>query len=1156
MLNIYYGREDTDRDRFIYENISGRTLVLVPDQFTLQAERDALFYLEANGLLDIEIMSMNRLFTRVLTECGGARRRMISHEGRQMLLAKILAKDKGDLEVFSQLTENADFIAMANDFIFEVKQFGFTPEELGRVKDGLPDGRLLRRKLSDIARVYADYEEAIEGKYVDTEDRVSLVAEKIPESELIKGAEIWIYGFDYLTPKNLEIIGALLRSAAGVNVVLTYSEGGADDDVFGIGKIMTEKLHQCSEDAGQACPAPVRIDPAEYPIMRRAPLAFIEKNLFAVPPEKMPVRAEETGDTADAKEIEECVTLVQAANIHAEMETAACEVTELIRDRGLKLSDIVIICNDLEVRGRIAKRVFSQYGIPLFMDETRDIMSSPAVNYVSMLLRVISRGYRTDDVTGMMKSGLTELTDDEADSLENYARRFSVRGRKRWAEPFTKGMDEDLETLNALRAKLIDPVAEFDRQFTECRTAADRIDVLYDYLADNAKLPEKLEKVINEQRALGRMDEANETEQLWNEIVTILDQMHEILGDTRISKENFTELFLTGVQSTQIGVLPPTRDVLMTGTMQRSRTGRKKAVLVLGANEDLLPKAVSAGGILSEDEKIELAGRGVEICRLDSLRVREEEIAIYRHISGATEYLYVSCSASDEDGRKARPSAIFDTLREIFPGITVRGDIVSGALTDKDTSMRIIQSRAGTLPHLAAAVRDAAARGGDLPDVWNDTLNWYIENDPESAAMLRSGLMYRNEVSRVSRERAAELYKKAGKDALSVSPSRLEKYGKCPFMHFVQYGLRPDNPRKYEFGSPEMGEVCHSALMRLAKELTTPGVAITDPGSDWLKKSDDEIDSMVDEIVGSDAAEYREGLLKGSKADEYRTERMRRMLRGTARNMVRQVRRGRIEQMLFEAEFGPGKELSEVKLPGTDVSLRGKIDRLDIMPCDYAKVIDYKTGGDRYDRSMIEAGVQLQLMIYMLAARASDLRPAAAFYFHVAEPDADAKEVNDPVTEDGEPSQKLREKISADVTKTYQMDGIVMNEPGVVDSIDFVDDDENVVVGTGRETAGGVQDETDPDDTGTKGTDALSGTVFKVTRWNADKYMSETEFKDFLDRFGEMIGKMCAELEDGDIKIEPKVKGRERVSCMYCEFRGICKYDEEVPGFSSRRIKK
>ena len=90
MLNIHYGREDLNKDKYIFDNIKGRTLLLVPDQFTLQAERNAFFYMGKKGFMDLEVLSISRLGTRVLRETGGSAFPLINKYGRHMLLTKIL----------------------------------------------------------------------------------------------------------------------------------------------------------------------------------------------------------------------------------------------------------------------------------------------------------------------------------------------------------------------------------------------------------------------------------------------------------------------------------------------------------------------------------------------------------------------------------------------------------------------------------------------------------------------------------------------------------------------------------------------------------------------------------------------------------------------------------------------------------------------------------------------------------------------------------------------------------------------------------------------------------------------------------------------------------------------------------------------------------
>ena len=1116
MLRIFCGRESVNKDKFIYENVKGKTLLLVPDQFTLQAERDALFYMGKKGLMGIEVLSMNRLGSRVLKECGGGRRAMIDKRGRHMLLSKILKKEDPELGVFGGYSSNNDFIEMTNDFISELKQYSTGPEDLSAVIDDTPKNSFLHRKLADVQKIFADYEEQIAGKYIDTEDYVTLYASKIGQSEAVLGSTVWIYGFDYFTPKNLEVIGKLMTAADDVNIVLTWSAGHGDDDIFSIGTNMTEKLRELAQDEGVKCEGPTDIaelgsgtsaEKAKY-------LSFVEKNLFAVPAEKIVMKA--GGErTEEADEIDGQVTLLRATDYYSEAEAAVIAVRDLVRTRGCRYSDIAIICNDLETRGRLTKRVFAQYGIDLFMDEKRDIMSSPVVSYMISLLDMITKGYRREDVMKLMKSGLTDVAAEDVDELENYAAKYFIRGPK-WRRDFVKGQDEtDLAKLNEMRKSVIGPIEKFDRDYTDGKTVSEKVKVMYEYLSDVAKLPERIEGLIAEQTETGELEAAGETAQVWNVTVDIFDQLIDMIGDERISKRDFADLFRAGMESAEIGVLPPAADGLLMGTMQRTRTGMKKAVIVIGANEGVLPAAASGEGILNEDEKLELAARGIEICKLDRLRIQEENLAIYKNISKASEYLYMSCSSSDDEGKQTRPSTVFEKIKELFTGI----DIKTGEEYD------LVQAPGSTIGHLADEVRKCAESGEELPDEWKEALLWYRKNDPEILERMESALTYHNTVSRIDHEQAEALYKKEGADILSLSPSRLEKYGKCPFMHFVSYGLMPDEPRVYEVGGAEIGDVCHICLMELASSLTKKDVKITDDDSPWMSATEEGVCAKVDAVLEEKSRTYKEGILSDSKAEEYRTRRMRDVIRETAWNMVKQVQRGSTDSMAFESEFRRGKDLKPVSIPGTDVLIEGKIDRLDIMPGDYAKVIDYKSGSSvKYRKAEVMSGLQLQLMLYMRAAKESGHIPAGAFYFHVDRPSLNADKITDITGENGQPSETLKKKLAAEERKTYLMDGVMMNTAPVANAIDNNDGKSDVVPATKKEG------------------------IFSDSR-ETGKYLSEEEFTEYTGQVEKMVDAMCAGLESGNIEIHPKMTSNKTSSCTYCDYRGICKFDRSVPGY-------
>ncbi|MBK5262912.1 MAG: hypothetical protein JJE17_10155, partial [Peptostreptococcaceae bacterium] len=283
MLNIYYGRESLNKEKFIFDNINKKTLLLVPDQFTLEAEQRAFSVLGVKGLMDLEIISPSRLGFRILAKVGGNKAIHIDKYGRHMLLTKILSNEKENLEAFKGLEKMPAFIEMINNLISEMKQYNTGPEQLTEIMAGIEDNFLLHKKLKDIQRIYQKYEDYIQNKYVDTEDYVNLFISKLEKFEDIRSCDIWIWGFDYFTPKNLDLIRELMRYAISVNVVMTYDEGCRDEEVFEITGGMINKLTRMAGEENQGF-TKNKIG-AEYLVksekVRHQALADLEEELFS-----------------------------------------------------------------------------------------------------------------------------------------------------------------------------------------------------------------------------------------------------------------------------------------------------------------------------------------------------------------------------------------------------------------------------------------------------------------------------------------------------------------------------------------------------------------------------------------------------------------------------------------------------------------------------------------------------------------------------------------------------------------------------------------------------------------------------------------------------------------------------------------------------------
>ena len=1096
MLRIFYGRESYEKERHLYEHLAPGGLVVVPEQYTLQAEREALSYLGTAGLLETEIISFSTLGRNILQEAGGGRRPAIDRYGRHMLLSKIMDEVKEDLELYRGYTRSAAFLDLLNDMISQMKQYGVTPEALAEARDALPEEKAyLKTKLAEIGRIYEAYEARIEGKYVDTEDRIDLYAERLRECGSLKGRPVCVYGFDYFTPNNLKFLKAILTHCGDLTVYLTYSDEIGEEDLFGLGSLMIRRLRELAEEAGASF-AVERLDETYREKDKTPALSALERNLYALPPRPC--------------EDAEGITLVKAANYYTEAATAAREIRRLVQEEGYRYRDIILICNDLTVRGAICKRVFASYDLDLFLDTKRGITHNPAVVYMVRLLAIAGKGYRTEDVMGLLKTGLTDADRDLTDRLENYCETYFIRGGA-FRKPFVKG-EEDLEELNAWREAFTGRLESFRKAYREGRTVEEKAAAFYRFLEEEARLPEKLQALVEEQFLAGEPALAQETARIWNVSMDILDQMVAVMGREPISMTAFADLFLAGIEALELGLLPPRADGLVMGTMARTRTGKARAVFVLGAAEGVMPLEGASRDVLTEEEKEYLIERDLELCKMDRLRAMEERLAIYRNLCRATERLYMSYAVSDEGGKEQIPSPVYDTIRELFPALKESPDAESlSDLTDR------IGGEDNTLAQLGRALKQEGVTE-ETAALWQ----WYEEQEDRGPESLVRAMEFSHRADPVGPETAEALYARTmDGDALVLSPSRLERFGRCPFAHFVRYGLHPEEPDSYQVQAFDMGQVYHELLRRLSERLTDPGVPVTDPASPWMTIGEEDRKALVDRILDETFRKYREGLLSEGGESSYRARRVREAAQITAARMVDQVRQGKTTAMDFEVPFGRGKTLPPVTVTtkdGTDVQIAGVIDRVDWLPGGEVKVVDYKSGPDTYSEAEAKGGWKLQLFLYLKAAEKSGATPVGAFYFHVGDPRIQESKLGKTILKKEGLTAAIEEKLK----ETFLLNGFLVDRPDTVVNI------------AGQE----------PVSSGVLHFNRGAGNTPKPGK-NL-KLLPEEDFTELVQAVDERVSAMARDLAAGHIDLAPRriTKGQNKqTACKYCGYRHICKFD-------------
>jgi len=1092
MLNIYYGTETTDKEKFIFDNIEGKTLLFVHDRFSLQAERDAFFYLKKDSLMDLIVVDFSTIGHKVVRELGGRKPPLIDKYGSQMLMTKVLSRVDKDLNVYRGSGWRSSFIEKVYNVISDIKKHGVTPEDLANVIGRLDDNTYLKYKLEDINKIYEGYQELIEDKYLDTEDYILFYGEKILNSPMVKGSEIWIYGFETFTPKDILIIERLIKAARKVNIVMSYEE---DNDVFRIAKHTIDKLVKMAEDLNE-----------EVVVSRL--------------------------DGEEKKDIS--VTLASTSNPYAEAERAAAFILSLVRERGYKYGDIAVVCNDVEERGNILRRTFTRWGIPIFMDGKRTVMHHPAVGCMLAVMEIVSKGYRTESVMRMIKSGLMGFEQESCDKLENYVNSFKIRGNM-WTSDFKKTgnryTEEEMVELNRLRQAIVDTVEKAGDAIGRYNTAVEKIKGLYRFLDSDFGMPERIEKLIAKQETAGFAEGAAEAAQSWSTICNIMDQIVEILGDEKVSNEELLKLMTIGMERMEIGLVPVSSDRVIIGSLKTTRFSRVKALLIVGANAGILPMEVMEEGLISDREKAILEDLDMELSKRNTVIRAEEMLAIHRALHIPEEHLYISCALSGENGEPQRASEVFEKVRD---HLAEEGKCeVLGDLDASEDIFDMVTSRQGTLEYLTDAIRKYSD-GDDIDEGWLQIIKWYEENQPEELERVKFGMLFDNRAEAVGEKFSDALYR-GDRDKLTVSASRLEKYSNCPFAHFVMYGLRAETPVVYEMGAREIGDIYHYCLMTLSKKLTPAegsGMAVNDPESPWMTLTEEQCRQEVADIINGDMEGFREGLLGSGKAEKYRTDRVIDICSDVAWSMVKQVRKGNIRSMYFEQPFGNGSMLPPVKVDAgsQEVLIQGKIDRLDVFHEDAVRIVDYKTGSDTVDVEHIRGGYKLQLMVYLKAAvEGMASEPAGVFYFKidVLETDADANLVTG---DNGALAKRLDE--------AYKMVGIVINDEQLITAMDA--------------------DMEEPDTGGS----AVMSTVIPVKvnknsteiKASAGGHLMEREdLQELMQQVDGQVKRICSEICSGKIDIKPKKErkqslGGHKTACRYCEYKSICMFDTAFDG--------
>ena len=1122
-LQLILGGSGSGKTTYLYDEVIRLSMehpqeqyfLIVPEQFTMQTQKDIVTRHPNHGTMNIDIVSFARLAYRIFEELAVEQLSVLDDMGKSMVLRKVAAAQKRQLVLFGGQLSKPGFVGQLKSMLSEFYQYGITPEAL---REMAPSARspLLRQKLEDLALVEQSFQEYIEGHYITTEQVLDVLCRLIPESGLIRNSVIALDGYTGFTPVQYRLTELFLVYAKQVYVTVTADEAAGIygkmgiQNLFYMSRQMAVRLSEIAEkNQVKKLPDIILGGQKNRRFARRPELAWLEQNLF-----RYGTETAYTGEATDS------IVFFQASNPSGEVSHIVHEIQRLVQEGKARYREIAVITGDLPGYGKEITHQFTQNQIPHFMDDKKNVLDNCLVELIRASLEAVRQDFSYESVMRYLRTGLVSQERTMVDRLENYILAMGIRGGKRfretWERTYRGAGDLNVTEVNAFKDRVLAPLFAMQERFRQADlTIAGMTEAVLTLLAD-CRAEEQLESYQEYFTKIGEHRLAKEYGQVYGLVTELLKRLSDLLGEERVSRKEYLEILDAGFAELKVGVIPAVADRVVVGDITRTRLAHIRVLFFAGVNDGIVPARKERGSLLSDRDRDFLGEHHLELAPTAREESFQQRFYLYLMMTKPSKQLILSWCRTGADGKSRRPSFLIGELRAMFP---------DAVLTDQETQMDSeIYSVAEAKQRLSTKLgqyRDGQLEQDEEKAQFLELYRWFASSKDNQKTLRRfmDAAFFVYEQQGISHAVAKALYG----EILSGSVTRLEQYAACAYSHFLRYGLELLERKRFELASSDIGTLFHESIDLCFRR-------VKEKQYDWHTMTNETRDMLVEECVAAVTENYGNTILGSSARNRYLAQRVGQITKRTVWALQQQIKKGDFIPAGFEVSFSAADNLSAMKIALSEseaLHLRGRIDRMDV--CEdggkvYVKIIDYKSGSTSFDLLALYYGLQLQLVVYMDAVTEmaqhhypdKEIVPAGILYYNIADPLAEKKGQPDP------------EKIDAEILKKLRMNGLVNSELDVVRHLDRTIEKESdvipVVLKDGEVQAG------------------------RSSVANRERF---ARLSQFVHRKLKEAGQ---EILDGEIGVAPYKNGQ-RTACDYCPYHAVCGFDRKTSGYEFNRWK-
>lgn len=956
-----------------------------------------------NGYSRLQILSFERLAAFIFEQLGLPLPELLSEEGRVMVLRALLARHHAELKTFRASARLTGFATQLSLLLREFQRSRVTPESLAALAAKVPGTGRLNDKLHDLARLLDRYEAWLRdrrahGQNLDDANRLLDLATEVMTKANASGRKLnlgslWLDGFAEMTPQETALLAALIPQCERATLAFCL-DGEPHGEISWLSPwtVVGRTFAQCREALAQALPCAPKVevlsrDPSQSRFGNAPDLASLERawaiGLRSRQREEAPaeVRSAECGVRSDS------IRLVACPNVEAEATLAAREIRQHVQAGG-RFRDCAILVRSLDGYHEVLRRGLSRYEIPFFLDQREPVAHHPLAELTRYAVRTIAFDWKQEDWFGALKTGLAGAADEEVDWLENEALKHGWEGRA-WREPLEAGKDAALMArLEQIRRRVVPPFEQMAAGMRASglqpsgRELAAAIRTLWQAL----NIEVQLETWNEAAGQLGVSGAAHGT--VWTQLNDWLDNLERAFAAEALPLREWLPILEAGLAGMTVGVIPPSLDQVLVGSVDRSRNPDLQMAFVLGVNEGVFPAPPAPRVLLTESDRLEIEAHGIALGASQRQQLGHERYFGYIAFTRARRQLVVTWATKDADGGELNASPFVAAIQNAVPEakletwfppawsqavhrVELPEHVLSAHSSGREAAPSERKNESGLT---SAATNQGIGALAKLPEFAPVIRRWAQSQEAVSAAQLGDGV-------------AERLY---GKE-LATSVSALEDFTACPFHFLAARGLRAQEREEFVVDAREKGSFQHEVLQRFHERARSEQ-------RQWRDLSPAEARQWIREIGAAAVKSFRGGLLDANEASRFTASVLLGNLERLMETLVGWARHYSFDPTEVEVSFGlKGAQLPPWRIELSDgrvLKLRGRIDRVDLCRtgADEALVVicDYKSSGKQIDPVKLEHGLELQLLSYLAALTrmpeagvffgVDRLQPAGVFY--------------------------------------------------------------------------------------------------------------------------------------------------------------------------------